>query len=342
MRPTAFISTGSKLLDTAIGCPGIPQSKITLLIGEEDSGKTTTATHIMASCQQIEGKVFFLDAEGTYDEDRAKRIGLNVDDVEFVEYPSAEDGFRFITKLAIKPCKVPRLIVWDTYSASGLDTERGDKKTGPTLEGSVAGHARLVSRALRGLNNPMHDGNITLLTILQRKTNIQSWGFSGGVDYLARRAWTMSSLLGIEAKRIKRLEKGKVPYGSRSRFQVFRNKMSPPFKTCELDIYFEDGFHESMTNVLEDYLEAAIAGKLVVQKGAWFGYNDEHFLRKGWAEFLAKHPDLAAKLGITDLANDVEDEPSDDDEEGGDVEERIIAETEEKASPQPAASDGDC
>lgn len=339
MRPTSFISTGSRLLDVAIGCPGIPQGRITLVIGNEEGSKTTLCTHIMSQCQKIGGEIHYYDAEGTYDEERAKRIGLDVDKVEFYDPLGAEEGFSIIRGIAAKVSKKPRLLVWDTYSATSLQVERGDAKKAkkgeePSVTDAVAGHARLVSWALRGIAGQARRNNLTLVVVEQLKTSIQSWGWGEAIDYLARRPWTFHAMLGIMCKRIKRLEKNKVPYGSRSRFQVFRNKMNPPFKTCELDTWFDDGFHEPMANILEGYLEAAVAGGLVEQKGAWFRYGEQHFKRSQWPDFLSKQPELASKLGITDLANDVESE-----EESADAEEQVATEASSAISEASPTSD---
>jgi len=67
-------STGSILLDQAIGCHGVPKGRVIEVFGPESSGKTTIALQIIAEAQKSGGVAAFIDAEHALDLHYAKKI----------------------------------------------------------------------------------------------------------------------------------------------------------------------------------------------------------------------------------------------------------------------------
>ena len=61
------LSTGSLILDHALGVGGIPRGRIVEIFGPESSGKTTLALHIIAEAQKNDGIAAFIDAEHALD-----------------------------------------------------------------------------------------------------------------------------------------------------------------------------------------------------------------------------------------------------------------------------------
>ena len=49
------ISTGSLLIDQALGVGGVPRGRVTEIFGAESSGKSTLGYHIMAAAQKQGG-----------------------------------------------------------------------------------------------------------------------------------------------------------------------------------------------------------------------------------------------------------------------------------------------
>src|SRR5438477_6391596 len=73
------ISTGSILIDRAIGIGGFPVGRIIEIFGPEASGKTTLAMHVIAQSQKRGGICAFIDAEHALDVTYAKHLGINAD-----------------------------------------------------------------------------------------------------------------------------------------------------------------------------------------------------------------------------------------------------------------------
>ena len=74
------ISTGALSLDMALGVGGLPRGRIVECYGQESSGKTTLALHVVANAQKAGGIAAFIDAEHALDPQYAKKIGVNLDD----------------------------------------------------------------------------------------------------------------------------------------------------------------------------------------------------------------------------------------------------------------------
>ena len=75
------ISTGSILIDEAIGVGGLPKGRIIEIFGPEASGKTTLALHAIAQAQKNGGICAFIDAEHALEPVHAASLGVNIHDL---------------------------------------------------------------------------------------------------------------------------------------------------------------------------------------------------------------------------------------------------------------------
>src|SRR5687767_7260991 len=77
----SVVPTGAIALDIALGVGGFPRGRIIEIYGPEASGKTTLALHVIAEVQKQGGTAAFIDAEHALDPQRAKIIGINLDEL---------------------------------------------------------------------------------------------------------------------------------------------------------------------------------------------------------------------------------------------------------------------
>ena len=139
------ISTGALSLDLALGVGGLPRGRIVECYGQESSGKTTLALHVVANAQKAGGVAAFIDAEHALDPGYAKKIGVNLDDLLVAQPNSGEEALSICEQL----CKSGALdvIVVDSVAAltpqAEIDGNMGDSHMGL--------QARLMSQAMRKL-----------------------------------------------------------------------------------------------------------------------------------------------------------------------------------------------
>ena len=104
------VSTGSLMLDLALGIGGVPKGRIIEVYGPESSGKTTLALHIVAEVQKLGGTAAFIDAEHALDPVYSKNLGVNIDDLLISQPDSGEQALE-ITEALIRSGAIDVVVV---------------------------------------------------------------------------------------------------------------------------------------------------------------------------------------------------------------------------------------
>ncbi|XP_073062374.1 DNA repair protein recA homolog 2, mitochondrial isoform X3 [Primulina eburnea] len=90
-RRAPVISTGSLRLDQALGTGGLPKGRMVEIYGQEASGKTTLALHVIKEAQKLGGYCAYLDVENALNPLLAESIGVNTDKLLISQPDSAEN-----------------------------------------------------------------------------------------------------------------------------------------------------------------------------------------------------------------------------------------------------------
>ena len=104
------ISSGSLLIDEALGIGGYPRGRIIEIYGPESSGKTTLALQAISEIQKKGGKAAYIDAENAIDPTYAKNLGVQIDDLILSQPDSGEQALE-IAELLIKSGAIDLLVV---------------------------------------------------------------------------------------------------------------------------------------------------------------------------------------------------------------------------------------
>jgi len=127
-KDIAVISTGAFSLDLALGVGGLPRGRVVEVYGQESSGKTTLALHIIANAQRNGGLAAFVDAEHALDPNYANRLGVKLDDL-LVSQPNSGEEALTITEQLVKSGALDVVVV-DSVAAlapqAELDGSMGD------------------------------------------------------------------------------------------------------------------------------------------------------------------------------------------------------------------------
>lgn len=260
------ISTGSILIDQAIGIGGLPRGRIVEVFGPESSGKTTLAMHAIAQAQKKGGICAFIDAEHALDPSHATRLGINIDDL-IISQPDYGEQALDIAEMLIRSGAVDVIVV-DSVAAlvpkAELEGEMGDTHVGL--------QARLMSQALRKLTAVVHKSKTVLIFINQIRHKIGGMAFANNETTTGGNALKFYSSLRLDVRRIASLKKNEVHFGNRVRVKVVKNKMAPPFRSVELDLLFTEGISREL-----DLLDAALHYKVVEQSGSWLSFEGKKF-----------------------------------------------------------------
>ena len=259
------IPSGSILLDEALGIGGYPKGRIIEMYGPESSGKTTLALHAIAESQKLGGVAAFVDAEHALDPVYAKNLGVNIDEL-WVSQPDTGEQALEITENVVRSGAVD-IIVVDSVAAltpeKEIEGEMGDAVMGM--------QARLMSQALRKLTAIIGKSNCIVIFINQIRMKIGVM-FGSPETTTGGQALKFFSSVRLEIRRVETIDgKGdEDAVGNRVRVKIVKNKVAPPFRKCELDIYFGKGISASAS-----LLDSAVKHGIIDKRGAWYTMGEE-------------------------------------------------------------------
>ena len=303
------ISTGSLMLDTALGIGGLPKGRVVEIYGPESSGKTTLTLQAIAQAQKAGGLCAFVDAEHALDPTYAAALGVNLDELLISQPDTGEQALEIVETL-VSSCALD-LIVIDSVAALTPKAEiEGDM--GDSLPGL---QARLMSQALRKLTAKIKQSNTLVIFInqLRHKIGMMMPGQSPEVT-TGGNALKFYASVRLDIRRIGAIKKGDEIIGNQTRIKVVKNKMAPPFKQVVTEILYGQGISRE-----GELIDLGVAEKLVDKAGAWYSYNDERIGqgKDNARNWLRENPDAAAKLEAeiraSALGSIVEVEPDEED-----------------------------
>lgn len=280
------ISTGSVSIDMALGVGGIPKGRVVEIFGPEATGKTSLSLHIIAEAQKKGGVAAFIDAEHALDPDYAKKIGVNVDDLLISQPDSGEQALQILETL-VRSGEVAVIVV-DSVAALTPKSEIA----GEMGEFPIGLQARLMSSALRKLSSIVSKTKTTVIFINQIRMKIGVM-FGNPETTPGGLALKFYSSVRIELRRIAQLKSGDEITGNRLRAKIVKNKVAPPFKIAEFDIYYNEGI-----SAAADLLNAGVKEGVVKKAGSWLQYETTK-LGQGMEasrKFLQENPKLAKEI----------------------------------------------
>ncbi|GBE31877.1 recombinase A [bacterium BMS3Bbin05] len=280
------ISTGSLGLDIATGIGGLPRGRVVEIYGPESSGKTTLALGAIAQAQKTGGIAAFIDAEHALDVNYASKLGVNIENL-LVSQPDTGEQALEVTETLVRSGAVD-IIVIDSVAALVPKAEiEGDM--GDSLPGL---HARLMSQAMRKLTGAISKSLTTVVFINQIRIRIGVM-FGNPETTTGGNALKFYSSMRLDIRKIESLKNGHDMIGGRVRVKVVKNKVAPPFKQAEFDIYFNEGISH-----VGEIVDIGVARGIIERAGAWYSYSGKRIGqgRENVKEFFKQNPETVSEI----------------------------------------------
>ncbi|MGY3857721.1 recombinase RecA [Aeromonas intestinalis] len=284
------ISTGSLSLDVALGIGGLPCGRIVEIYGPESSGKTTLTLQVIAEAQKKGKTCAFVDAEHALDPIYAAKLGVNVDDL-LISQPDTGEQALEICDMLVRSNAVDVIIV-DSVAAltpkAEIEGEMGDSHVGL--------QARLMSQALRKLTANIKNANCLCIFINQIRMKIGVM-FGSPETTTGGNALKFYASVRLDIRRTGAIKEGDEVVGNETRVKVVKNKVAPPFKQAEFQIFYGAGISKE-----GELVDLGVKHKLIDKAGAWYSYNGEKIgqgkanVMKLFAENKAMAAEVEARL----------------------------------------------
>jgi recombination protein RecA len=284
------VPTGSVGLDVAVGIGGYPRGRIVEVYGPESSGKTTLTLHAIANVQRQGGVAAFIDAEHALDVTYARRLGVKPDEL-LISQPDYGEQALEIADMLVRSGAVDMIIV-DSVAAlvpkAEIEGDMGDSHVGL--------QARLMSQALRKLTGTVNRSKCVLMFTNQIRMKIgvmfgspettsggNALKFYASMRLDIRRIGAIKDTTGTETTVV----------GNRTRVKVVKNKMAPPFREVEFDIFYGKGISRP-----GELVDMGVDAGLVQKSGAWYSMGSERIGqgRDAARAYLEERPELMTTM----------------------------------------------
>jgi len=280
------ISTGALSLDLALGIGGFPRGRVIEVFGPEASGKTTLTLSVISQVQKTGGQAAFIDAEHAFDSTYARKIGVNLDEL-LISQPDTGEQALEIAETLVRSNAVD-VVVIDSVAAltprAEIEGDMGDSHMGL--------QARLMSQALRKLSGAISKSKTCVVFINQIREKIGVF-FGNPETTPGGRALKFYTSVRIDLRRVGALKKGDEIIGNHVRANVVKNKVAPPFRKAEFDIYYNEGISRESS-----VLDAAERYEVIKKSGAWYLYGEEKLGqgKENAREFLKQNPKILERI----------------------------------------------
>lgn len=274
---TDWISTGSTTLDLAISNRpngGLPVGRITTLTGLEGTGKSLLCAHIVANTQKKGGQAVYIDTEAAAAPEFWTSLGVDLKQMLYIPQDTIEGAFQNIENIIgiVRKSDSNRICTIILDSIAGASTKM-ELEAGYERKGFATGKALIVSEAMRKLTNLVAKQRILLVFTNQLRQNLQAMAFGDKWIEPCGKATSFHSSVKIRFETIEKMKNAdKEIIGTNTRATVRKNRLGPPFKSAEFEVYFDSGIADYAS-----WIELSKKKNIIVGPSNSLKYNGEVF-----------------------------------------------------------------
>lgn len=288
---------------------GLPYGRQVLIWGSKSSAKSSFCLQTIAIAQKDGKLCAWIDAEMSYDEDWAKKLGV---DTEKLIYSQARTINEMVdVTVALMQAGVDLIVIDSITSLLPAIYFEKDSEELKSLENTkqIGAEARDFSNAWKMINYANGKVKSTLvIAISQSRNNINAMYTSQqptGGQSTKFYSSTVIKLFSSESEN--QALKGKIAVGDKLieekvgrkvRWEIQFSKTSPAFQGGEYDFYFR-GDNLGIDSIA-DLVDTAEANGLVERTGAWYKLESGEKIqgREGFIKYVKENPEYQNELKV--------------------------------------------
>ena len=280
------IPSGSLLIDNTLGVGGYPKGRIVEIYGPESSGKTTLALEAVAQAQQKGGRAAYVDAEHAIDPEYAAKLGVDIDELILSQPDNGEQALEIVEMLA--QSGAIDIIIVDSVAALVPQQELD----GVMSDNQVGLQARLMSKAMRKLAGILNKTGCCVIFINQLREKVGVF-YGNPETTTGGRALKFYASIRVDLRRQDAIKAGVDIIGNTVKVKVVKNKVTPPFKSCSVDIIFGKGISKE-----GELLDVGVEKGFIQKTGNWYVIDGEKIGngREAAKDFLLSNEKTAKEI----------------------------------------------
>lgn len=280
-------------LDRSIG-GGIPKGRITEIVGDFSTGKSTLCNYLVKSAQREElNPVVYFDAENKVDPDWMKANGIKLKDVIVVKGNIGEDILDSIISLIDQGVG---LVIVDSIAAliPMFEAER------TMAEKNMATQAGMMAQGFRKMLVKLSTSKTALVFINQER---EGFGMFATKHSPGGKTQYYYATMMINVRRSEWINDKNNPekrIGFMIETKTTRNNCAPPWQKSEIPFYYT-GEIDLIASVCQLGLDCGVIRK----SGGWYSFGD-NTRAQGWDNFVAIFKNKENRSLIVELNNQIQ------------------------------------
>lgn len=246
---TEWVSTGSTLLDLAISNRangGLPVSRMVELSGLEGTGKSLICAQIIAETQRKGGNAVFFDSEFSVDKNFWVALGVNIKNVNYVNFTTLEELFNKLELCigAYRKADKNRLLTIFVDSVAQASVEK-EMESEHGVDGYNTGKSIIISKAMRKITGLIAKQRILLVFTNQVRYNMNAGPFGDKWVVPGGKALPFACSVRLRLVNLGKIKNSaKEVIGMECQAQVIKNRCGPNYRAASFDIMYDSGIQD--------------------------------------------------------------------------------------------------